>query len=88
MIRTTQHYKLDEEARLLEDIEQGLLEEVRYLWKRTREMAGHDGFQDMVDEETGEMYYGGCDCNVWNRIELKNAIRRLRSFRAGIYQAY
>lgn len=79
---------ISEDARLLEDIEANLIEEVRYLWKRTREMSGHEGFRDMVDDETGKMYCGGCDCNVWNRVELRNAIRRLRSFRAGIYQAY
>lgn len=88
MMKTNQHYRLDEEARILEDIEASLIEEVRYLWRRTREMAGHEGFNDVIDDETGQMVYCGCDCNVWNRRELRNAIRRLRSFREGIYQAY
>lgn len=88
MIKTQEHVRLDEEARLLEEIEQGLEDDIRYLWKRTREMAGHDGWVDVWDPELGEYFCTGCDCNRWNRFELQNAIRRLRSFRKGVYQAY
>lgn len=87
MIKTYEHHRLDEEARLLEDIEEGLLEDIRYMWKRTREMAGHNGWRDVVDEETGELYCTGCDCNIWNRIYLQQLIKKLRLFRKGIYQA-
>jgi hypothetical protein len=79
---------LDEEERILEDIERDLEEAIRYLWHRTREMADHDGWRDVQDPLTGEWYCTGCDCNRWNRIELIQAIRRLRAFRQGIYLAY
>ena len=79
---------LDEEERILDQVERDLEEAVSYLWKRTREMAGHNGWVDMQDPETGEWFCTGCDCNRWNRIELLQAIRRLRAFRAGIFQAY
>lgn len=69
----------DQEELVMEDIEAGLEADVAYLWKRTREMAGHESWTE---------YECGCDCNYWNRIELGNAIRRLRAFRAGTYQAY
>jgi hypothetical protein len=88
MIKTNQHHRLDEEARILEDIETGLLEDIRYMWHRTREMAGHNGWVDMVDPETGEMFCTGCDCNHWNRIQLQYLIKKLRLFRKGVYQAY
>jgi len=88
MIKTNEHHRLDEEARLLEEIEQDLVEAIRYLWQRTREMVGHDGWRDIQDPETGEWFCTGCDCNLWNRLELRAVIRRLRSFRHGIYQAY
>lgn len=71
----------DEESRLQAEIEDALEEDVRYLWRRTREMAGHDGWRDVQDPLTGEWFCTGCDCNIWNRIELKKAIERLRAWR-------
>jgi hypothetical protein len=90
MIRTNEHAKLDEEDRILEELEEQLIENVRYFWKKTREygLAGHDDWRDVQDPETGQWFCTGCDCNRWNRIELHQAIRRLRAWRLGIWQAY
>lgn len=71
----------DEEIRLQEEIEHELEEDVRYLWRRTREMAGHDGWRDVQDPLTGEWFCTGCDCNIWNREALRGAIKRLRAWR-------
>ena len=79
MIRTSEHAKLDEEERILEEIEEQLIADVAFLWKRTREMAGHEAWTE---------WWCGCDCNSWNRHELKQAIRRLKAWRQGIYQSY
>lgn len=80
--RERQIATLDEELRAQEDFERDLEEEVRYLWKRTRVYAGHEGFGfDYWCEETQEFIDIGCDCNAWNRKELKAAIRRLRTWR-------
>lgn len=92
MIRTRggdEAFQIDEEIRILEEIEDQLVADIRYLWHRTREMglAGHDGWRDVQDPLTGEWFCTGCDCNIWNRQELKHAIRRLRSWRRGVYEA-
>jgi hypothetical protein len=83
-----EHAKIDEELRILEDLEEQMEEDVRFLWKRTRDMAGHNGWHDVQDPETGEWFCTGCDCNQWNRVELLRAIHKLRAFRNGTYQAY
>lgn len=82
-----EHAKIDEEYRILEDIEAQMVEDIRFLWKRTRDMAGHDGWVDVWDPELGEYFCTGCDCNRYNRAELRLAIQRLRFFRQGTYQA-
>jgi hypothetical protein len=79
--RSEHAFSIDEELRMRDEIEDMLEHEVRYLWRRTREMADHDGFSDSTDPLTGEKFGVGCDCNVWNKIQLKEAIKRLRVWR-------
>lgn len=90
MIRANEHAKLDEEERILDELHEQLVEDVQHLWRVTREygLAGHDDWRDVYDPYTKSWYCTGCNCNQWNRQELHNAIRRLRAFRKGVYQAY
>lgn len=73
------------DATLMRDIEQWLAENVRTLWRITREYASHDGFYDVFDATTGQWSIAGCDCNVHNKAQLGHAIARLRDFRRGVY---
>jgi hypothetical protein len=75
----------DEEERILEEVEEQLMEDVRRLWRATRWYAGHESWTFYIGFE--EDTWCGCDCNHWNRIALKQAIKRLRAFRQGVYWA-
>lgn len=79
--RERQVVRLDQEERNLESIEQMLEDDVRYYWRRTREMAGHESwsFYENFESDT----WCGCDCNHWNRQALLRAIDRLRAWRDG-----
>ena len=81
--RQAHAFAIDEELRMQDEIEDMLEHEVRYLWRRTRELglAGHDGWRDVFDPYTSTWFNTGCDCNSWNREQLKAAIRRLRTWR-------
>jgi hypothetical protein len=68
MIRSEEHYILDEEDRTATEIEEVLESDVRHYWELTRR-GPHDE----------------CLCHEFYVADLKDAIKRLRNWRAGAY---